>query len=156
GADLGSLTAPAPIVARETDGTGNLLRRSAWAYRYNLLLINHIVGLSLTYGLFDDLDVNVTVPLMATHFDTTAHVHQVAVAEPGQTFQAERGASASSTLDASKYGVGDVLLRTKYQLPRLGWLRSAVGLDLRLPSGNEANFQGTGTFEATPSLYAST
>jgi hypothetical protein len=156
GQDLGGLTAPAPIIARETDANGNLLRRSAWEYRYNLGLINHIVGLSLTYGLFDDLDVNLTVPLMSTHFDTTATVHQVAVAEPGQPFTAQPGATASSRLEATKYGVGDILLRGKYQLPQAGGLRSAAGLQFRLPSGDQNNFQGTGALEVTPSLYAST
>ena len=34
--------------------------------------------------------------------------------------------------------------------------RSAAGLDFRLPSGDKDNFQGTGTFEASPFLYLST
>src|SRR5439155_780606 len=53
-------------------------------------------------------------------------------------------------------GVGDILLRAKYQFAEQNGLRSAAGLQLRLPSGNQDDFQGTGDFEASPFLYLST
>src|SRR5207237_3089837 len=66
------------------------------------------------------------------------------------------GPELTSTSRAQKYGIGDILLRAKYQLPRWDILRSAAGLQLRLPPGDDENFQGTGTFEASPFLYLST
>src|SRR5262249_43057654 len=53
-------------------------------------------------------------------------------------------------------GIGDILLRAKYQLPRAGVLRPALGLQLRLPSGEKDDFQGTGSFEASPFFFLST
>jgi hypothetical protein len=51
--------------------------------------------------------------------------------------------------------VGDILLRTKYQFLRRGVWRSGAGLQLRLPSGDKNNFQGTGNFEVSPAVYLS-
>src|SRR5262249_12083403 len=53
-------------------------------------------------------------------------------------------------------GAGDIFLRGKYRIVDRDWLRTALGLVLRLPTGEKDNFQGTGTFEVGPMLYAST
>lgn len=156
GQDMDSLTAPAPIIARETDLSGSLIQRSAWDYRYDLSLVNHVAAFSLTYGLFDDLDLNILVPLISTEFDATVNVRRVAVAAPGQPFVPQPGPTASASAGDSHIGVGDILLRGKYELPQAGIVQSAVGLQLRMPSGDEDNFQGTGSFEASPALFAST
>ncbi len=123
--------------------TGNVLK-------YNLGLRNHIEALSVTYGVLDDLDINLLVPLIETDFKVTATLQQ----KTDGTAPAPRPAVSASS-SATEVGVGDILLRGKYQLPAYDALRSAVGLQLRLPSGNEDNFQGTGTFEASPFIYLS-
>jgi hypothetical protein len=92
-----------------------------------------------------------------TVFDVRATRTQVAATTgPDFNFSPQPASFAPANLDASKSGVGDILLRAKYQLPRCGWLRSAAGLQLRLPSGDKDNFQGTGDFEASPFFYVST
>jgi hypothetical protein len=106
---------------------------------YRLGLHSHIVGLSATYGLLDDLDLNLLVPLIQTNFD-------VGVDTGGQ--------HGHDSNDA--FGVGDVLMRLKYRLPDQGAIRSALGLMLRFPSGDQDDFHGTGEFEASPSFYVST
>ena len=78
---------------------------------------------------------------------------QLASADTGRRLRARHGPERRRSLgtdDGTRRGVGDMLLRGKYQLPRLDWLRSAAGLQLRLPSGDEDDFQGTGSFEASP------
>jgi len=130
GNDLDSLANSAPILL-SGGGATNL--------EYRLGLHSHIVGLSVTYGLLDALDLNVLVPLIQTNFDVGVHTG---------------GAHGHVSNDA--FGVGDVLARLKYRLPDQGAIRSALGLELRFPSGDKDNFQGTGAFEASPSFYVST
>jgi len=156
GESTSSLAARNPLIARVTDAAGNLTGFTANRLRYDFDLTSHIIGFSFTYGLLDNLDVNLFVPLIDTVFDVTANRTQVATAGPDLVFSPQPRGFAPATLDGSKFGVGDILLRAKYQLPRWAWMRSAAGLQLRLPSGDQDNFQGTGDFEASPFLYAST
>ncbi len=156
GTSTRALEARDPIIVRVTDASGALVGFSANRLRYNFQLINNIVGLSATYGVLDNLDVNILVPLIATHFEVGATTQRLFVAGTDGVFAPQPGVPASSELAGQKNGVGDILLRAKYQLPRWDIWRSAAGLQLRLPSGDKDNFQGTGTFEASPFFYLST
>jgi len=53
-------------------------------------------------------------------------------------------------------GVGDMLLRGKYRFLKFDWVDAAAGLVVRMPTGSEENFQGTGSWEFSPLLYLST
>jgi hypothetical protein len=130
GNNIDSLHSPFPIL---------LSGGSAANLEYRLGLHSHIVGLSATYGVLDDFDVNLLVPLIQTNFDVGVHT-----------------GGAHGHVSNDHFGVGDVLARLKYRLPDQGRFRSALGLQLRFPSGSKANFQGTGEFEASPSFYVST
>jgi hypothetical protein len=114
--------------------------------RFGIDLETHEVTTSVTYGLTDDLDVNLTVPVLFSEF--RVRLTQVS---PGSG-QGEKHFADSAT----QLGVGDVFLRGKYRLLDRDWLRAALGLVLRLPTGEKENFQGTGTLEVGPMLYAST
>jgi outer membrane putative beta-barrel porin/alpha-amylase len=59
------------------------------------------------------------------------------------------------TVDDDAVGVGDVLLRTKYHFLSSNGLNLASGLGLRLPTGDEDDFQGLDDFVVTPFLAAS-
>jgi len=130
GDSIDSLSNRAPIVL-SGGGSTNL--------EYRLGLHSHVVGLSGTYGLMDNLDLNVLLPLIQTNFDVGVHTS---------------GAHGHDSNDA--FGVGDVLARLKYRLPDCGSLQSALGLVLRFPSGSKDDFQGVGEFEASPSVYLGT
>jgi len=146
-----------PVVSRVVEAaTGTLLGFTADRLRYNFKLINHIAGVSLTYGVLDNLDVNLFVPVIFTNFDVTANRDTLFAAGPDGVFNPAPAHFEPGTLRGQKNGIGDILIRAKYQLPRMDIWRSALGLQLRLPSGDEANFQGTGNFEASPFFYAST
>ena len=60
-----------------------------------------------------------------------------------------------SSIDDDAVGVGDVLLRTKYHFLSSNGLNLASGLGLRLPTGDEDDFQGLDDFIVTPFLAAS-
>jgi hypothetical protein len=156
GDDMSNLEAPDPIRIRVRDSAGNLLGFTANRLRYDLNLVNHIVGLSATYGVLDNLDVNLLLPIIVTDYDVTARNKQLFIAGTDGIFNPQPGPELIGPADDGATGVGDLLLRAKYQLPRHGALRSALGLQLRLPSGEEDNFHGTGSFEASPFFYAST
>lgn len=110
-------------------------------------LITHEITTSVTYGITDDAEVNLTIPVLSTTGDVSGHLLQLG----GGPSPVQRG----SSLD-TEVGIGDIFLRGKYRFLRGRWGEVAAGLLFRLPSGNEDNFQGTGFFEVSPRLYAST
>jgi hypothetical protein len=108
--------------------------------RFSLDLETHQVAFSATYGLTEQADVNLTVPVLFTELRN--HLLQT-------SSEGSRPFNTSGTA----FGVGDVLVRGKYRVLERDWLQSALGLVLRLPSGNEDDFQGTGAMEVAPLLY---
>jgi hypothetical protein len=98
---------------------------------------------SATYGVTDDLDVNLTLPVVYSRFR-----FDVAVGFLGRQ-------QSESRTPPSQVDPGDLFLRGKYRLLTREWLHAAFGLVLRLPTGNENNFQGTGAVELAPMLYLS-
>ena len=110
-------------------------------------LITHEITTSVTYGITDDAEVNLTIPVLHTTGDVSGRLLQLG----GGAAPIQRGASLDSEV-----GVGDIFLRGKYRLLHGRWGDLGAGLLFRLPSGNEDNFQGTGLFEVSPRAYAST
>jgi hypothetical protein len=106
------------------------------------------VTASATYGAGDDLDLNITVPVLYSEFETRARA-------------GIRGAPAATApcvghpcrQRESKLGIGDTFLRAKYRFAREAWAQAAAGLVLRLPTGSEDNFQGAGATQLAPMLY---
>jgi hypothetical protein len=156
GQDIDSLESPYPIVTNVVSG-GVVTAANATRLEYDLGLTNHIVALSATYGILDDLDVNILLPLIQTSFDTGVNALTVQTAPAGGSFSpCTSNCFQTTDLSGDAFGVGDILLRAKYLFARDEQLRAAAGLQLRLPSGDEDDFQGTGSFEISPALYAST
>jgi hypothetical protein len=156
GRDLSDLQGPGPLVIRNVDAAGNLLGFDADTLQYRLGLRNNIVAFSFTYGILDNLDINLLVPLIATALDVGVTRRQVATAGPDGDFAPDSQPPVTGRSEGNAFGAGDLLLRLKYQLPRLDWLRSAAGFQLRFPSGRPSDFQSTGDFWVTPAFYAST
>jgi hypothetical protein len=113
--------------------------------RFGLDLETHQVTTSLTYGVTDDLDLNLTVPVVSSALGLDVVFRDVAT-----------GRVQRDRLRDSAFGAGDIFLRGKYRFAHGALGDLAAGLVLRLPAGNEENFQGTGSFEAGPMLYAAT
>jgi hypothetical protein len=111
-------------------------------------LASNAVSFNATYGLTNNWDVNVLVPIVSTTLDA-AGVSSTRVAGT------VGGISTPFEVDDSAFGVGDVLLRTKYRLADTEFAKMAAGLTARLPTGNEDNFQGLGDFVLTPLFIAS-
>ena len=151
-----SLNNPDPIIVRVTDAAGVLQGFTANSLKYKFDIVNNIAAINLTYGVLDNLDVNLLLPIIHTKFDVTAETKQLQIAGPDGVFSPSPGPLLTGRSDGDHTGVDDLLLRSKYQFPNMGGWRHAAGLQLRLPSGNEGDFQGTGSFEASPFYYIST
>jgi hypothetical protein len=101
--------------------------------RLAIELDTHQTTASVTYGLLDDLDVNLTVPVVYSEFALDA----VLGAEPVR-------------LRGSTLGIGDLALRGKCRILDGGSGSLAAALAVRVPTGSEGDFQGTGDTELTP------
>ena len=156
GQSLRNLHGNGPIVLRNVDASGNLLGFEADNLQYRLGLRNNIVAFSFTYGILDNLDVNLLMPIITTALDVGVTKQQVQTAGPDGVFAPDRLSPVSGFTSGTAFGPGDLLLRLKYQLPQLDWFQSAAGLQMRFPTGRAADFQGTGDFWMTPAFYAST
>lgn len=150
-----------PIIAsggRQQDGAPvGAIPIKYFDYRVGLTVDQ--VTLAATYGITDDLDVNLTLPILASHLSIGADGRAFRV-DPngGDVIPQRRSVGANLFADGSMRaaGVGDLLLRGKYRFLKRGWGELAAGLVLRLPTGSTDDFQGTGDFEVSPLLYATT
>jgi hypothetical protein len=126
--------------------------------KYDVDLTVDEIILAATYGITDNLDVNLTLPILVSSLsiDATGRAFKVDPND-GQLIRLH-GVHTGMFQDASSgaTGVGDLFLRGKYRFLARPWGDLAAGLVLRMPTGNQDNFQGTGTWELTPLLYANT
>lgn len=116
-----------------------------------------IVALNATYGLSPAWDVNVFMPFVRSslRFAVSGVIPDSRFPE----FSLAADQTAPSPLEGSQsdssFGVGDLLLRTKYVVHRREPLDLAVGLTLGLPTGDDEDLHGTGTWRVEPALIAS-
>lgn len=122
-------------------------------------LTSDTTSLLVNYGVTNRLDVGLAVPVVRVKMDLTyeATILDFATRTVSPTTHVfsngrkEQQFSASG--DAS--GVGDIVLRGRYSFARRGINGVALGLDLRVPSGDEANMLGTGATQTRLFVIAS-
>jgi hypothetical protein len=114
-----------------------------------------------TYGITNRLDVSVAVPILdvslsASSTCTNAFIVGIGSVNPGNCFKLSGGGAAAAVQKSSSAtGIGDVVFRGKASLWQGEHLRVAAGVDVRVPSGNELNFLGTGATGVRPFVAAS-
>jgi hypothetical protein len=119
--------------------------------------------LSATYGVLDNLDVSIALPIINTQIWLTgiATINHIGTG-PGTPFPASThtftNGSDTLTVHSSdeSWGPGDLVLRGKYNFLKTDIALLAAGLDLRLPSGSVDNLRGVGTPVVSPVFIAST
>ncbi len=132
--------------------TGQQLRvRNRFEFSHFAIHLDDI-SFSGTFGLTKDWDVNVLLPLLRTELDARATSQNFTV-YPHERPIPDRPASLQLQGDA--VGIGDVLLRTKYRIARTRLIDVASALVVRVPAGEEENFQGLGDWTVTPLLILS-
>lgn len=112
----------------------------------------HQVLLAATYGVTDDLEASIALPLAYSELRLRATLGAAGLLASTGTVVRVR----TSVEDPSyPFGPGDLLLRGKYRLLESSPANLAAGLLLRIPTGDEVDLQGIGFFEVAPSLLAS-
>jgi hypothetical protein len=103
------------------------------AERLTLNIDANVATLYGTVGLTNRLDVSLLVPMVSlqisgSRLDTYR----------GQTF-------LESTASSSAVGLADLIVRSKYEMYRTGSTGLAAAVDVRLPTGRQADLLGAGT-----------
>ncbi|MGH8657383.1 MAG: transporter [Gammaproteobacteria bacterium] len=115
-------------------------------------LTSQVLSFFGTFGITDRWDVNILVPVVFTSLDVTARAVLNDESQSDTHFFDDARTVTQQTrfIDDDKTGVGDLLLRTKYHFYEAPGLNMASALTLRVPTGDEDNFQGLGDFTVTP------
>lgn len=117
------------------------------------LSVNQI-ALFGTYGLTNHIDVSVAVPInnvsiSAAGVSCNPCDGPYDYTNPNKPLQYDfQPASASG----SKTGLGDIVVRVKWQVLSLDKYKLALGSDFRAPTGDESNFLGSGAVGVRPFL----
>ena len=146
-------SAPEPVYTQDIVATQNRID----------IKVNQVTIVG-TYGLSDNLDLSIAIPLVAVRmtmdssatiysFEPAPHVHYFSpppTVIPGETYV--DASNASFVNSNSAFGIGDLRLRGKYVAWHGAQEKAAVatGLDVRLPTGDAYNFLGSGAWGLRP------
>jgi hypothetical protein len=145
GHDTDSLSDPVPLALV---GDGGQVVGQATLDRLSVTAVTHVTTFSFTYGLTDDADVNLTLPVIASNTGTR-------LTSTTTSYLTGESATSSTREDEDSGGVGDLILRGRYRFLEREAGALAAGLVLRFPTGSVDSLRGTGEYEIMPSLYAS-
>lgn len=114
---------------------------------------------ALTYGLTDRVDLSIAVPVVSTRLSLLANadIHRIGTGNNPSVhyFRDEDamggfGSTRQYFAEGSAGGMGDLVARVKTMLMREGSRAFAVGLDVRMPTGDEHNLLGSGALGLRP------
>ena len=110
----------------------------------------------LTVGITDHFDISVALPIVSTNIKVVsdATIHRLGTTNPLTHFfrqsDGDVGEERVFTAVGSAMGMGDVMVRMKHSVRKTASNGVAVGLDLRIPTGDEMNLLGSGTAGLQP------
>ncbi|MFN8091660.1 MAG: hypothetical protein U0599_05440, partial [Vicinamibacteria bacterium] len=111
---------------------------------------------SFTYGLANWLDASLAVPFVRVDLgvNSVATIQRVGTTNPAIHFygngSGDYGTTADYGLAGSASGIGDLVLRLKARAVTGQKAGLALGLDVRVPTGDEENLLGLGTTGVKP------
>jgi hypothetical protein len=101
------------------------------------------VTLNGTVGITDQLEVSAGIPFIRLNLE-------------GERIDSYRGQQLLQARgSASTAGLGDIVVRARYNVYRSGASGMALGAEVRLPTGNEEDLLGTGSTSFTPRFIGS-
>ena len=139
----------------ETVYEGDLILANA-----RLDLSNETTVLSAHVGLSENFDLTVAVPVVRVGLETVLDTRISRLAtegleDPPAHIFLDGSDAASFAAQGSSSGLGDVLLRGKWNFVRGEGRGLAAALDVRLPTGDEQELLGAGTTQARLTLIGS-
>lgn len=112
-----------------------------------------------TYGLTNRIDVSVAIPILDVRLGATSTCEQAAQVGGGTgtcKFLLSNGTTATTVAkSATANGIGDIVFRAKGSLWQGEHLYLSAAADVRVPTGDDLNFLGTGSAGVRPFLAAS-
>jgi len=136
---------PTPIPLQGRAAAINFPHFRVWAAVHQVLL-------ALSYGVTDDLEASIALPLMYSDLRVRLDSGAAALLTTGELVQGRQHVDDPSY----PFGPGDLLLRAKYRVFESRPANLATGLSIRIPTGDEQNLQGTGFLEVAPAVLATT
>ncbi|MEH6579120.1 MAG: transporter [Amphritea sp.] len=111
------------------------------------------------YGLTDNLDVSLTVPIVSVDMDVNALASVVVSPENpfpnAHQFSEEPNTdNPNDSASGSETGIGDVVIALKYGYDKGQKMDVATFLAVKLETGDEDNFLGTGSTTVQPAVFA--
>jgi len=103
-----------------------------------------------TYGITNRIDVSVAIPIIDSQLEVAATSCTQPYCSTPIFSNQQHITFTPASLQGSATGLGDVVFRGKVQAWRGERFRLAGGVDIRFPSGDALNFQGTGTTGVRP------
>jgi hypothetical protein len=120
---------------------------------------------ALTYGVTNRFDLSLAVPMVRTRLSllSNATIHRVGTGANVQTHYFPDpnaiggfGATHQFFAEGSSAGIGDLVVRAKATVLREDTRALAIGVDVRLPTGDERNLLGSGSTGLRPFAAFST
>jgi hypothetical protein len=113
---------------------------------------------AITYGITDRVDVSLAIPIVRTTLSvlSNAQIQRIGTADRAvhffhdETAQGGFGDRKQFSGTGSASGVGDLIVRVKANGLRESGRALAVGVDLRMPTGDEKDLLGSGALGVKP------
>ena len=125
-----------------------------------LKLSTTTVSFFVNYGVADNFDISVGIPIVRASLDATVDATVIRLATDGSNPPIHQfvggGSTATFNDGGSKTGFGDLLVRAKYRFFSMPGGGLALEVGGRLPTGDADNLLGTGAAQGSFSLIAST
>ena len=106
-----------------------------------------------TFGLHDRLDVSIGIPLVNTELTVVsdATIRRLGLTNLSVHFFGEPGGNQQTFVaSGSASGIGDIIIRAKGNVAQSGGTGLALGVDFRLPTGDEEDLLGSGATGLKP------
>jgi hypothetical protein len=129
------------------------LENDVMQFKLALDLDVQVTSIYATYGLTDNLDVGVVLPIVSTslHGRSDANIFPFGGTTAAHFFAGTPSnpvLNASRTVDGSALGLGDVAVRTKLSVQQSSRTNVALLADARFATGNDDDLLGSGQFQA--------
>jgi len=114
-----------------------------------------------TYGITDRWDISILIPILQVQLDVDSNgriLNQTKEkGKSGETlgYSFEAGETISDSVSGASTGIGDIFLRSKYNLFTSEWIDFTSALDVKLQTGNKNELLGTGRTSIKPFLIFS-
>lgn len=149
GKDLHNLKSVVPLDKKRKD-------RDLLQLDFDMDISSHLFSFYGTYGITDRWDISILVPIMQVQFDVESRARILNRTRKrgkngeilGYSFDSKD--MTSDAVSGASTGIGDIFLRSKYNIFTSEWVDVSSALEIKLPTGDEDELLGTGRTSIEP------